>query len=176
MRAGTRDAHDKLDQFMRHTGWQDRASYGTFLQVQYAARLPIEQYFAQLPMSDDIPPAQAPLIRQDLVQMGLDLPTQGMPRFDLPKQANRGGAFWAIAGSSLGNKAILREIERSPGGKTWPAAFLSDGSMTDYWKTLRLDLNKPADQETTAGAIKAAKAVFAHFHWIAQRISLEHAE
>ena len=160
---------------MRHTGWQSRESYCRFLQVQLAARLPIEEYFAQFSATCTIPPAQASLILRDLEHMGLTPEAQNLPRFELPKHANRVGAFWAIAGSSLGNKAILREVERSAGGRVWPSAFLSDRSMNDYWKGLRKELDRPASHDMTEDVFAAAKAVFSHFHVTAQRISFEHA-
>lgn len=168
--AGTRDAHDRLDQLMRRTGWQTQSAYAQFLQVQYAARQPVETCFARLANRGDAPPAMAGSIARDLDQMNSPLPTEKLTRFELPEGSNPIGAFWAIAGSSLGNKAILREVELASGAMSWPSSFLADISMIQFWKRLRQELNLEGTRPTTIGAVQAANAVFDHFQRTATQL------
>lgn len=68
-----------------------------------------------------------------------------------------------LAGSSLGNRAILAEIRRKAARKAWapwPSRFLSDEAMLQFWKALRPELENSADVETIEVAIKAADLVF----------------
>ena len=67
-----------------------------------------------------------------------------------------------MAGSSLGNRAILRDIELHADSKM-PTAFLADPGMIAFWKALRPDLEQPATDLEAAAAARAAASVFDHF-------------
>jgi heme oxygenase len=169
LRAETRSSHDGLDAMMRTSGWTTRDGYAAFLKVQYAARLPIEQYFAQMSVAAQIPPPQASLIRQDLTDLGEwneRMPAASDahgPAFRLPENSDPIGAFWAIAGSSLGNRSILKDVRNASGETQWPVTFLSDAGMTNYWSRHRSSFDQIATPETIAAAKLAADAIFTHF-------------
>ncbi len=79
------------------------------------------------------------------------------------------GAAWVLAGSALGNRAILKEVLRaSAGGPDWPHAFLGDPAMFAFWQTLRNQIDNPASEIEAAHATAAANAVFDHVFTTAQ--------
>ncbi|MEM9310293.1 MAG: biliverdin-producing heme oxygenase [Pseudomonadota bacterium] len=175
LRGATASAHDLLDGTMRAAaGWASRDDYARFLSLQYAARLPVETWLADNAPADLNPPAQASLIAQDLVELGEPVPASASP-FDLPvpaveaaevTRAEALGAAWVLAGSSLGNRAILAEVRRAAEQNAqplWPTRFLSDAAMLDFWKGLRTQLEGSADIEDVERATCAAAAVFEHF-------------
>ena len=174
LREATAQAHDQLDGTMRSVaGWSSLDDYARFLSLQYAARVPIEAWLDDNAPEDLRPPPQAPLIAQDLEAMGRPLPSDKV-RFettDLQKQVVRRtkgedktaiasaalelagrsaalGTAWVLAGSSLGNRAILGEVRRTAnmkGWAQWPARFLGDEAMLVFWKRLRIELEDSAE-------------------------------
>lgn len=156
LREATAPLHDRLDAAMGVLDLAIRADYVRFLRVQLAARTAIEPVLGAL---DGPPPAQAALLRADLAALGADGDAAPV-RFDLPAGADPIGAFWALAGSHLGNLAMLRDLgDRAP--HSWPTAFLSDPRMAAYWRTFREKLARPA--RAADPAIAAGQAVFATF-------------
>lgn len=164
LRAATMAAHDLLDHAIQAaSGWQSREDYARFLALQHAARAPLEDWLAAHAPADLRPPRQTGLIARDLATLGAPLPPPAAPF----TWAGRGrgdmlGAAWVLAGSALGNRAIARQVARIGGG-TWPAAFLDDGAMLDFWQALRARIEARADALEAEGAARAARAVFAHF-------------
>lgn len=151
---------------MRETcGWSDRDSYARFLGLQYAARLPVEAWLDANAPPQFAPPAQAPLIARDLGQLEADIPPVTAP-FELAAgdEAATLGVVWVLAGSSLGNRAILNEIP-----KEWPGAFLADAEMLAFWRSLRSAIERPATEREVRSASQSAIAVFDHFLALAKR-------
>ena len=75
LRAATMAAHDLLDHAMQAaSGWQTRSDYARFLALQYAARVPLEDWLARHAPGDLSPPSQTPLLARDLAALGLDVP------------------------------------------------------------------------------------------------------
>ena len=146
---------------MRHVGWHDRSSYGRFLQMQHAARRPVEAWAKEACPADIEPPRQTQLIERDLAELGLAC-SPGDTAFSLPEGADPIGFAWTIAGSSLGNRTILREVE-SRHGDALPTRFLRDESMTAFWQSLRGRLEQPPEPGELKAAAMAALAVFDHF-------------
>ncbi len=169
LRQQTREAHDTLDSAMRVTGWTTMQDYAAFLRIQNAARQPIEAFFANTSSIIDAPPAQTGLIARDLAELADQFPgptitfSHRTQPFALPAHSDPTGAFWAIAGSSLGNRAIARDIATIAGAEGWPTRFLSDERMIRYWKALRPKLDQAASDDTIAAAASAALDVFNHF-------------
>ena len=167
LRAATMAAHDLLDHTMQAaSGWQTRADYGRFLSLQHTARAPVERWFADHAPPALHPPAQTPLIAADLAALGIGLPAPAAPFAMTPDSAGEViGAAWVLAGSALGNKAILKHMRRASGqtGDRWPAAFLGDGAMLAFWQGLRVVLERPANPAEASAATAAASAIFAHF-------------
>lgn len=169
LRAATMAAHDLLDHTMQAaSGWQSLADYARFLSLQHAARAPIEIWLERHAPADLRPPAQTPLIARDLAALGLALPSPAAD-FAMPDHAAAEGealgAAWVLAGSALGNKAILKQMRRASAahGAHWPSAFLGDEAMLAYWQGLRVRIERPAAAAQAHAAADAASAVFRHF-------------
>ena len=172
LRGATEAAHDLLDGSMRAAaGWKTQEHYARFLKLQYAARFPVESWLESNAPERLCPPAQCMLIAEDLRALDEDIPS-GADAFDLPllrgpeRDAQILGAAWVLAGSSLGNRSILGEVRRiamATGEAPWPARFLGDEAMLEFWKRLRPMLETSAEMEQVELASAAASAVFDHF-------------
>lgn len=157
-------------------GWTCRSDYTRFLSLQYAARLPVEEWLAAHAPDDLRPPEQCALIAEDLTALGEELP-EAADAFALPVSGNGAaetalppaaalGAAWVLAGSALGNRAILKEVRRTAsesGEAAWPEHFLGNDAMLDFWKGLRRQIEAPATSGAFEAASMAASAVFDHF-------------
>ncbi|XUU61131.1 biliverdin-producing heme oxygenase [Erythrobacter sp. HA6-11] len=157
---------------MSHSGWTSAAGYTQFLQVQLAARAPIEHWFAEDCPEELQPPRQTHLIKQDLNAMKAAM-APSIGTFDLPQGADPLGAVWALAGSSLGNAMIQRQVASSIACAHLPQSFLSDQSMHRFWKDLLPLLNATYSNEKAQAACQGANAVFAHFLRAAETSQLE---
>lgn len=164
LRTRTRPLHDAVDTAMGPLA--EGPDYATFLLIQHAARLPLEQWLADNAPPGWEPPAQTPLIAADLAALGHACPaSDGRAPTALPPQAFLGLA-WALAGSSMGNRAML--VRRRKRGLAGADSFLSDGAMVSYWHRLLPLLERPAEYQTSPDILKGAEAAFASF--------LEHAQ
>ena len=170
LRAATHDDHQKLDDALGRLDLADRHDYGCFLRGQSRARIGVESWLARCCPPEWLPPAQTGLIEADLAALGCvgsDTPDEDVPAF---AHADEGpvawlGAAWVLAGSSLGNRMMERELTgRAPEG--WPMQFLRDETMPAFFKALRPLL---ASDEINPGAERTARAVFAHFSREANR-------
>ena len=157
LRDHTRAQHDVLDASLdvESLGKCDR--YADFLRRQYRARQPVEAYVESLGR-DDMPPPAVPRLERDLHVLGVSLPPLGS-RFTLPRGSDPIGLAWAIAGSHLGNRAMLAGLDNP----ALPTDFLADERMIAYWKALRPRLDRPMTPAQARPAILAATAVFAQF-------------
>lgn len=154
----TRRLHDELDGLLGHAPL-DPIGYAHFLRVQHAARSPIESWASDGMPRDLRPPASAPLIAADLAALGAPLPA-GVG-FALPAGADPIGVAWALAGSSLGNRAML--LQRRKAGLTAPERFLGDPAPAQYFRELLPRLAAVAPAPIADGAVLAAEAVFETF-------------
>jgi heme oxygenase len=169
LRAATMAAHDLLDRAMQAaSGWQNRDDYARFLELQHAARAPLEDWLDTHAPPDLRPPRQTPLIARDLAQLGKSPPASA-PLFTVGRTASGHalGAAWVLAGSALGNRSIAKQVSRIGGG-AWPSAFLGDGAMLGFWQALRGRIGHHAAPAEAEGATRAATAVFAHFLAVAE--------
>ena len=160
LREATAEKHDVLDRSVAQGSLTDRDRYTAFLQRQYLARRPIELWFAEGRDEFAPPPPTAQLIAADLDSLCAPVPAAAED-FVMPCGADALGAAWAIAGSQLGNRAMLGALRKA--GADLPTAFLGDMAMTDYWKSLRPRLEVEVQRDTADRAVLAADAVFAHF-------------
>ena len=157
LRRATRERHQSLDEGLSPLA--DGSDYPAFLSLQYAARMPVEAWFAS-EASILQPPPQTGLIAADLEELGRSVPEAG-PRF-LPQHLGEAiGIAWVLAGSSLGNKTVLKRRIGFDGGCA--TRFLSDPAMPAFWSSLRGRLARPADAETSAFAVEGAQRAFDHF-------------
>lgn len=134
------------------------ADYAIFLRLQLAARAPIEAWAARY--CGDValrPPESAPLLRADLARLGdvVEVPDSG---FAFPEGGDMLGLAWAVAGSHLGNRMLLKRVPDH-----LPTSFLADPRLPVFWKQLRPRLDVAAENAPAAGALAAANAVFACF-------------
>ena len=100
----------------------DRASYAAFLAMQYRARRGIESWLG-LHLPDTAPPKQCALIAEDLASLGETVP-EDVPGFELEQDDDPFGLCWVLAGSALGNRAILARLAKAQANV--PTAFLAD--------------------------------------------------
>jgi heme oxygenase len=156
----TAASHDRLDRAMAVLDLGKAADYAVFLRLQLAARAPIERWAANHCDESLRPPESAPLLRADLARLGATDPAPESP-FEPPQGAHPLGLAWAIAGSHLGNRALLMRLERQ--SVDLPTTFLADPRLLDFWKRLRPQLEVTAAEAPAAGALAAARAVFACF-------------
>lgn len=155
----TQEAHDRLDAAMGDWPVGSTEGYALFLTTQYRSREPIERWIAQSLPADQAPPAQAPLIARDLEELNVALPATS--EFGMPMSADPIGLVWALAGSSLGNRTMLRQRQKI--GAAGPEHFLSDTAMTEFFTRLRTRIERPVSDNSARKAVTAAGAVFAAF-------------
>lgn len=169
LRAATMAAHDLLDHAMQAaSGWQKLDDYARFLELQHAARVPIEDWLERHATPELRPPLQTPLIAHDLAALGHAIPPPaGAFALEAKDRGDMLGAAWVLAGSALGNRSIARQVSRIGGG-AWPDAFLRDDAMLGFWQALRTRIEQRVEPAEAAGATRAASAVFAHFLGVAE--------
>ncbi|MCH2487807.1 MAG: biliverdin-producing heme oxygenase [Erythrobacter sp.] len=160
LRRETADMHDTLDRALGDEAMASPREYARFLATQYRARKPIEDWVAGNMSREAGPPAQTPLIAADLAALGQSAPTH-IAHFAMPEAADPVGLQWALAGSSLGNRAML--AQRRKQGLDGPVNFLSDAAMPAFFKELRPALEIVSDPARVGHAVAAAEAVFACF-------------
>lgn len=160
LREGTADSHAALDAMSGAGDIAQSQGYTRLLTNQYRARLPIERWIARRCPIDCSPPPMAPKLAEDLEALSVSLPASD-DEFVLPDQADPIGLSWAIAGSHLGNRMMLKDLQKFT--RDLPAAFLGDQTMGAFWQQLRPRLNATVDASSAAGAILAAQSVFSHF-------------
>ena len=147
--------------------------YAAFLSAQFAARCAVERSLAiQPPMGLAAPPSQAAALSQDLADLGVT-PEPMHQEFTLDTPAAALGAAWVLAGSSLGNKAML--VQRGKSGAKGPDRFLSDTSLARYFGGLLHVLDRPHSTADIEKAISGALATFALFEQAFAAIRLEKA-
>ena len=132
--------------------------------LQHAARHSVEAWLAVHAPPDLLAPAQTPLIARDLSVLGTGV-SEG-EKFSHPdtSRASVLGIVWALAGSSLGNRAILKDVRRAARDDAqWPASFLADDVMLAFWSTLRRQIERPANADEAEAARRSASALFEHF-------------
>lgn len=169
LRAATMAAHDLLDHAMQAaSGWRTREDYAHFLELQHAARAPLEDWLEAHAPATLRPPRQTPLIERDLAELARPMPAPA-PLFTLGRTGTGHalGAAWVLAGSALGNRSIAKQVRRIGAGR-WPMAFLGDQAMLGFWQALRDRIEQHVAPAEAAGATTAASAVFAHFLAVAE--------
>ncbi|QZD96265.1 biliverdin-producing heme oxygenase [Qipengyuania gelatinilytica] len=147
--------------------------YASFLGAQFAARAAMEDAFATTsPGKLGQPPQQTQLILADLAELGYAAPPPVSP-LHLRGEAQALGAAWVVAGSSLGNRAML--AQRGKAGLGGAERFLSDPAMPAYFKRLLDVLESPANHASIEGVIDGAHEAFALFECAFAAQQLENA-
>ena len=160
LKNGTAASHDRLDTRLGALVTGDARDYAAFLDIQYRARVGVEDWLAG---SGTPPPCQSNLLAQDMSALGRAVP-EDAPAFTPPAGSDALGVCWVLAGSSLGNRAILARLRKNK--VDWPVDFLSDMGMTTYWRSLLPALERPHSVAMDEAALQAAQATFSHFNAI----------
>lgn len=160
LRQETADSHSTLDALAEPQSLDDPRHYAAFLTRQYRARLPIEQWVAAHCPDDLAPPPMTALIAADMHVCEKALPID-LQAFALPEGAEAIGLAWAIAGSHLGNRMMLKQLRDA--SSELPTHFLADETMAAHWRMLRPRLDAAVSLDQAQGPIAAAQAVFSHF-------------
>ncbi|AKH43863.1 heme oxygenase [Altererythrobacter atlanticus] len=160
------EEHDRLDRMVSRLDLCSTTHYRQFLTMQLSARAPIERWALRHCPDTTRPPPMVPLLLEDLAELGEPF---SVPRrnFHMPDGADPLGMAWALAGSQMGNRAILTRM-RKAGASTAATRFLSDDAMTGFWNRLRPTIEQAADPAQVNAASMAARAVFACFAEAAQ--------
>lgn len=164
LRDATQDMHAVLDARMSALDLSIQSDYAAFLAIQYGARVDLEACVSAK-MGDDAPPSMLPLLADDLAVLNRALPGPG-PEFAQPAQADPLGIAYVLAGSHLGNRMMLRDLDRRAAAGL-PRSFLADERMAAYWHALRPRLEAI---DNTAPAVAGARAAFLHFAAVADTI------
>lgn len=168
LRSATDRAHAHLDETMSALDLSSPDDYAHFLAIQLAAREPIELWCSGNCPPELTPPLQSPLIRADLAELGRSSPPTVGSITALASDLDPLAVAWVVAGSSLGNRAMLGAMTKA-GASALPRHFLSDPAMLSFWKTLKPSLELPASAQPPVRMIESAKAVFAVFQHHADR-------
>lgn len=161
LRSETRESHDRVDRSLGSLDLRVPSEYAKFLAMQYAARAPIEAWCAVHAPPDFRPPLQTPLLNTDLQSLGYEGSTHDDLSLVAPGEGWLGIA-WAIAGSSMGNRMMLKRLEKN--GNNSPVNFLADPAMAEYFGRVRPLIDRPWSHEPALNAmLVAAKATFAIF-------------
>ena len=148
-------------------------NYAAFLSAQFAARCAVERALAmQPPAGLAAPPSQAAALSQDLADLGIAAERLA-EEFTLETSAAALGAAWVLAGSSLGNKAMI--AQRRKAGSRGPERFLSDVGLARYFGGLLHVLDRPHSETDIEQAITGAIATFALFEQAFAAVRLEKA-
>ena len=171
LREATSHSHDLLDASMRPASdWRSPGDYARFLTAQLTARISVEAWLSQHAPEELDPPQQTRLLRSDLKGLGEAVAAADHEfELDYRGEATAVGVAWVLAGSSLGNRAMLGDMKRVlPKSTVWPHEFLSSRAMTHFWKGLRARVEAPANLVEAREASRAATAVFDHFLSVAR--------
>ena len=166
LRHATRERHQALDEGLSPLA--NGSDYPAFLALQHSARQPIEAWYASEPAILQ-PPPQVDLIAADLEELGCQVPDAGQ-RFVPQDHGEAIGIAWVLAGSSLGNKMLLKRRNAFDQGRA--TRFLADPAMPAFWSSLRGRLERPAETETCELAVEGARRAFDHFLAVASRETL----
>ncbi len=167
LKCATRATHNALDLLMGPMALGD--GYAEFLSIQYRARVPIEAWLERS-ASEVTVPRQTPLIARDLAELGIDVPTD-LDRFEPDDMREALGICWTLAGSSMGNRAIL--MQRRKRGLDQANRFLCDPAMPAAWSRLRPVLETPTDEATAHNALRGAMRTFDRFLGLARREEMQ---
>lgn len=164
LRDGTRTAHERLDAKVSGLDLSDRADYARFLRFHAVARAGVEQWLAENAPRGMAPPAQTPLIREDLTALGERAPASAPAFGDVPPTGWLGVAY-VVAGSHLGNRVLAERIAAEPAARA--SRFLRGEAMSAYWKDLRSLLGETASKADATNVLAGARATFGHFSQVA---------
>lgn len=163
LRDRTRPAHQRLDRLVGPIDSAER--YAAFLRASYAHRAAVENYLAAATWPSAFgawrPTVLLPLLRQDLVDLGLALPH--IRPLDLSKDiSSRIGVAYVQEGSSLGARLIVKMAGRLGFDGAYGARHLAaQADGLSNWQSFVAIIDGLSGVDQTV-AIEAAAAAFDH--------------
>jgi heme oxygenase len=158
LRDATRADHDAVDAAYAGMGIGDALGYARFL-TAHARILPAMEQAADPATLLPGWTTRAPLLRDDLAELGLDMP-EPLPVHVLADRAARWGAIYVMEGSRLGGAMLARGV---PAGL--PSRYLSAVHGPGGWRDIRQAIDTAmGDTDWQTRAIAAARATFAAWH------------
>lgn len=171
LRQATAEIHAGLDKTVGHLPMASDRDYAAFLSAQHSARSAVERALAAMPPASlSAPPSQLALLKSDLNDLGAR-PAGFAEYLRLATPNAALGAAWTLAGSSLGNRAML--AHRRKAGLAGAERFLSDERMPRYFAQLRQVLEQPHSATAVREAISGAQESFAIFERAFAALRLE---
>jgi len=155
--------HATLDARLGSLVLADRDGYAQFLDIQYWARRGVERWLEARAL-DNPPPLQSDLVARDLASLDRVVPTE-TPDFAAADGGDTLGVCWVLAGSALGNRAILTRLAKAQADV--PTAFLADPRMGQYWRSMLPALTRPCNSRDCESILRAARFTFTHFNLVA---------
>lgn len=180
LKAATHAAHEQLDtRIMAADPFRGRVRYGQFVKVQHGFHRDINALYDDAHLDELLPDLagwrRLPAIRQDLADLGLDVPEpDGLPVFrgdlDLPTAL---GWLYVAEGSNLGAAFLLKEAAKIGLSDTFGARHLAGAPQGRglHWRTFTaaLDAVELTDAEERR-AISGAMAAFDRVQGLVDRL------
>lgn len=137
LRRETAAAHQRVDDLFGSSDFSDEQSYGHFLRAQSRA------WESLRPLLDEGSVARADALRDDLDELGLDIP---LPLSGALPDALSIGHRYVLEGSRLGSTVLLRELATaSPALAQRASGYLMESAKIDGWKHLSTRLQMDRD-------------------------------
>lgn len=170
LRAGTADAHQRVDRLFASVDLGSAEDYARFLSAQAAAFLPAERALDEAGIDAVVPDWTARrrglALEADLDALGVPLPDP-LPMPALDDVAAQLGALYVLEGSRLGGALLRRSI-----GPGLPRAFLDGPQPPGAWRKLLEKLDEFLyDPKQLQAATEAAREIFAAFEAGGRRYS-----
>lgn len=180
LKAGTRDAHAGLDQFiMAAEPFASRDNFAKFLKTQYHFHRDLDVLFTRDELDAILPDLQGRrrlhLVEQDLNDLGHSLPSDSLVRFDadtpfdLPEAL---GWLYVVEGSNLGAAFLLKFAAKLGLNEEFGARHLAGAAEGRglHWRTFTEALDSIAlTDEEELRVIKGAEEAFRAVHAYAVR-------
>lgn len=174
LKAGTRDAHAGLDQFiMAAEPFANRDNFAKFVKTQYLFHRDLDVFFERPELDGLLPDLRGRrrlhFVEQDLADLGQELPEQNAVRFtahtpfDLPEAL---GWLYVVEGSNLGAAFLLKFAAKLGLSEEFGARHLAGAPEGRglHWRTFTealdsIELTEEEEARVVAGADEAFRRV-----------------
>jgi heme oxygenase len=161
LRALTTPDHARVDRAFARFDLSTAEGYREFLTAQARALLPLEQALdageADRAVADWPERRRSPALRQDLADLGLEVPKSVELR-PITAPARQFGTIYVLEGSRLGGALLKRSL-----APRLPAAFFAPAPSGRWQEFLALMEREVATPDARSAAVAAAGAAFASF-------------
>lgn len=144
LRRVSRKAHESVDEAFSRFNLADRESYGAFLTAHAGALLTAETYLAKHPSVLPSWRSRSELLKEDLRQMGLEVPAARQDIF--PEHDGMAlGVLYVLEGSRLGGRVLSARV-----GEGLPRAYLSAFHQKGEWPEFLAHLEHSLNESDVA--------------------------